>query len=226
MDGIVYESILRTALERTAGRFDNKGNRNVRFEISANGRNLILDSCGASVDRYDALSFLMTLAGEYLRISRKEKFEYTRTVLDPGTEPSGIELQQTDSRMPSGRRGRLCCSRKSIPLFDLLETAEKNGTDIRKVLDEAVLTSSTCCEKPECSYLCVSDIPEEIVQHITSVDYILGNVSRSAYACAFAIYSDNVYLNISRRKDMRRSKLPDSDFCGFDCLEVLVAVQA
>lgn len=246
LDCIVYESILGQALQRVAARFDNPGNVKVRFRLSCRNRQLVLDNCGARIEEEEALSFLLTLAEEYLHLSKKIPFIYGGVVLNLEEDSTGSELRPLQGHRFFGSHGELDNVRINISLADLMSASMDGDRNAGDIISEVVASAKSdhpFRETPDFSSICLGDIPDTMIPYIKDIDFILGQIRPGKYAYALASYSDRMSLNISQRAGdyefvklllekleekgiSSETDLLDSNFRSFDSLEVLVTVQA
>lgn len=111
-----------TPLDRL-DRFDFKKNGGYMFRVSADCRRIVLDIFHVLGDGNAALTFLMTLTGEYLRLRHGIQIEYNNLILNPADTP--VEKEIEDSfRAFSGLKGAL---EKNDPAYHIKGTKEIGG---------------------------------------------------------------------------------------------------
>lgn len=86
--------------------FDLKRNGGYMFRLSCEGARIDLDVFHALTDGTGAMTFLLSVAAEYLRLSGVEEPGYGKWVLDPGSEPNAAEMEDSFDRF-SGTKGAL-----------------------------------------------------------------------------------------------------------------------
>lgn len=84
-----------------------KDQEGLLYRISANGKQLSLDVFHALADGNGAMVFLMTLAGEYIRLKYGTAIQYNYLVLDPKDRPVYAEVEDSFKTVFSGRHGQL-----------------------------------------------------------------------------------------------------------------------
>ena len=77
------------------------------YRISVEGKRLSLDVFHALADGNGAMVFLMTLAGEYVRLKYGTSIQYNYLVLDPKDRPAYAEVEDSFKTVFSGRHGQL-----------------------------------------------------------------------------------------------------------------------
>lgn len=77
------------------------------FRVSADGCRIVLDIFHALTDGNGAMTFLLTLTGEYLRLRQGIRIPYGGPVLDPADAPDPAEVEDSFKAVFSGRKGAL-----------------------------------------------------------------------------------------------------------------------
>ena len=77
------------------------------YRVSASGRQIYLDVFHALTDGFGAMSFLLTLTGEYIRKRYGESISYNSLALDPKDRPVYAEVEDSFKTVFSGRHGQL-----------------------------------------------------------------------------------------------------------------------
>lgn len=95
------------------------------YRISVNGKVLSLDVFHALADGGGAMVFLMTLAGEYIRLRYGTAIQYNSLVLDPKDHPVYAEVEDSFKTVFSGRHGHL---EKNVDAFHIRGTVMPFGT--------------------------------------------------------------------------------------------------
>ena len=103
------------------------------YRISVEGKQLSLDVFHALADGNGAMVFLMTLAGEYVRLRYGTSIQYNNLVLDPKDRPAYAEVEDSFKTVFSGRHGQL---EKNADAYHIRGTVMPSGTvkDLRVVL--------------------------------------------------------------------------------------------
>lgn len=103
------------------------------YRVSAQGKNLYLDVFHALADGTGAMTFLATLAGEYIRRRYGISIRYNSLVLDPKDSPAYAEIEDSFHSVFGGRHGQL---EKSENAYHIRGTMMPFGTvkDLRMVL--------------------------------------------------------------------------------------------
>ena len=101
--------------------------------ISVEGKQLSLDVFHALADGNGAMVFLMTLAGEYVRLRYGASIQYNYLVLDPKDRPAYAEVEDSFKSVFSGRHGQL---EKNVDAYHIRGTVMPFGTvkDLRVVM--------------------------------------------------------------------------------------------
>ena len=86
--------------------FDIKSNGGYMFKLSCTGHRIDLDVFHALTDGTGAMTFLLSLAAEYVKLSGAAQIEYGKWVYDPSEEPVEEELEDGFDRF-SGTKGSL-----------------------------------------------------------------------------------------------------------------------
>ena len=77
------------------------------YRVSVTGKVLSLDVFHALADGNGSMVFLMTLAGEYVRLRYGAAIQYNYLVLDPKDRPAYAEVEDSFKTVFSGRHGQL-----------------------------------------------------------------------------------------------------------------------
>lgn len=103
------------------------------YRISVEGKQLSLDVFHALADGNGAMVFLMTLAGEYVRLRYGASIQYNYLVLDPKDRPAYAEVEDSFKSVFSGRHGQL---EKNVDAYHIRGTVMPFGTvkDLRVVM--------------------------------------------------------------------------------------------
>ena len=103
------------------------------YRISVEGKQLSLDVFHALADGNGAMVFLMTLAGEYVRLRYGTSIQYNYLVLDPNDRPACAEVEDSFKTVFSGRHGQL---EKNVDAYHIRGTVMPFGTvkDLRVVM--------------------------------------------------------------------------------------------
>ncbi|MBQ9193040.1 MAG: hypothetical protein IJ156_04905 [Bacteroidales bacterium] len=114
-------------------RFHFSDNGGFLYKVSADGGRIVLDVFHALADGTGAETFLVTLAGEYLRLKYGLSISYGGHVLDPSDAPDAGEVEDSFKAVFSGRRGEL---EKGVPAYHLTgrKLPEAGLRDIRAIL--------------------------------------------------------------------------------------------
>ena len=86
------------------------------YKVSAEGCRIVLDVFHALADGTGAETFLLTLAGEYLRLKYGLSISYSGLVLNPAEEPDAGEFEDSFKTVFSGRKGAL---EKNVPAYHI-----------------------------------------------------------------------------------------------------------
>ena len=103
------------------------------YRIRVEGKQLPLDVFHALADGNGAMVFLMTLAGEYVRLRYGTSIQYNYLVLDPKDRPAYAEVEDSFKTVFSGRHGQL---EKNVDAYHIRGTVMPFGTvkDLRVVM--------------------------------------------------------------------------------------------
>ena len=103
------------------------------YRISVEGKQLSLDVFHALADGNGAMVFLMTLAGEYVRLRYGTSIQYNYLVLDPKDRPTYAEVEDSFKSVFSGRHGQL---ENNVDAYHIRGTVMPFGTvkDLRVVM--------------------------------------------------------------------------------------------
>jgi len=103
------------------------------YRVSTDGNRIVLDMFHALADGYGAMSFLLTLTGEYLRRRHNLDITYNSLVLDPADKPVYAEVEDSFKSVFTGRKGQL---EKNDDAFHIPGDVMKDGhvKDLRAVL--------------------------------------------------------------------------------------------
>lgn len=77
------------------------------YRVSIDGHAIVLDVFHALADGNGAMCFLMTLAGEYIRLRYGVTMSYNQLVWDPKDRPAYAEVEDSFKTVFSGRHGKL-----------------------------------------------------------------------------------------------------------------------
>lgn len=77
------------------------------YRVSVSGKQIILDVFHALTDGFGAMSFLLTLAGEYIHKRYGESISYNGLALDPKDSPVYAEVEDSFKTVFTGRHGQL-----------------------------------------------------------------------------------------------------------------------
>ena len=77
------------------------------YRVSASGRQIYLDVFHALTDGFGAMSFLLTMAGEYIHRRYGESISYNGLALDPKDRPVYAEVEDSFKTVFTGRHGQL-----------------------------------------------------------------------------------------------------------------------
>ena len=86
------------------------------YKVSAEGCRIILDVFHALADGSGSETFLLTLAGEYLRLKYGLSISYAGLVLNPAEAPDAAEVEDSFKTVFSGRKGEL---EKNVPAYHI-----------------------------------------------------------------------------------------------------------
>ena len=118
------------------------------YRVSTDDCRIDLDVFHALADGTGAETFLLTLAGEYLRLRYGIGISYSGLVLDPSETPDPGEVEDSFKTVFSGRKGRL---EKNVPAYHLkgVKLPESGLRDLRVVLPQDRV--KTVCRELDCS---------------------------------------------------------------------------
>ena len=88
-------------------RFHFRDNCGFLYKVSADGCRIVLDVFHALADGTGSETFLLTLAGEYLRLKHGLSISYSGLVLNPAEAPDAAEVEDSFKTVFSGRKGEL-----------------------------------------------------------------------------------------------------------------------
>ena len=77
------------------------------YRVSADGRRIVLDVFHALTDGSGAMTFLLTLTGEYLRLRYGIEISWSGQVLNPAEKPDFREWEDSFKTVFTGRKGQL-----------------------------------------------------------------------------------------------------------------------
>ena len=97
-------------------RFHFSDNGGFLYKVSAESNRIILDVFHALADGTGSESFLLTLAGEYLRLRYGLSISYSGLVLNPSEAPDTAEVEDSFKTVFSGRKGEL---EKNVPAYHI-----------------------------------------------------------------------------------------------------------
>ncbi|MBO4434322.1 MAG: hypothetical protein J5769_02580 [Bacteroidales bacterium] len=114
-------------------RFRFKDQNGLLYRVSASGCVISLDVFHALTDGFGAITFLLTLAGEYIRKRYGVETGYNNLVLDPADNPSYSEVEDSFKAVFSGRKGEL---EKNVDAYHIKGTqlAHESVKDCRVVM--------------------------------------------------------------------------------------------
>ena len=126
---------------------DFKEQKGLLYRVSAEESSIFLDVFHALADGNGALCFLMTLAGEYIRLRYGASIRYNHLVLDPKHRPAYFEVEDSFKTVFSGRHGKL---EQNVDAYHIRGRALPHSAvrDIRAVIEmeqiQAVCRSFAC----------------------------------------------------------------------------------
>ena len=106
-------------------RFHFSDNGGFLYRVSTDGCRIDLDVFHALADGGGAMVFLMTLAGEYIRLRYGTAIQYNSLVLDPKDHPVYAEVEDSFKTVFSGRHGHL---EKNVDAYHIHGTVMPFGT--------------------------------------------------------------------------------------------------
>ena len=129
-------------------RFHFSDNGGFLYKICADGNRIVLDVFHVLADGTGSQTFLLTLAGEYLRLKYGLKISYSGLVLDPSETPDPGELEDSFKTVFAGRKGSL---EKNVPAYHISgERIPSAGLrDIRAVMPLDALKA--VCRRMDCT---------------------------------------------------------------------------
>ena len=129
-------------------RFHFSDNGGFLYKVSAEGCRIILDVFHALADGTGSETFLLTLAGEYLRLRHGLSISYSGLVLNPAESPDAAEVEDSFKTVFSGRKGEL---EKNVPAYHIKgRRLSKSGLrDIRVVMPMEKVKA--VCRRMDCS---------------------------------------------------------------------------
>ena len=105
--------------------FSFKDQDGLLYRVSVDGKVLSLDVFHALADGGGAIVFLMTLAGEYIRLRYGTAIQYNSLVLDPKDHPAYAEVEDSFKTVFTGRHGHL---EKNVDAYHIRGTVMPFGT--------------------------------------------------------------------------------------------------
>ena len=129
-------------------RFHFSDNGGFLYKVCADGCRIVLDVIHALADGTGAETFLLTLAGEYLRLKYGLSISYSGLVLDPSEAPDAGEVEDSFKTVFSGRKGEL---EKNVPAYHIKgrKLPGSGLRDIRVVMPMDRV--KTVCRRMDCS---------------------------------------------------------------------------
>ena len=129
-------------------RFHFSDNGGFLYKVSADGNRIVLDVFHALADGTGSETFLLTLAGEYLRLKHGLDISYSGLVLDPSEAPDAGEVEDSFKAVFSGRKGTL---EKNVPAYHIKgQRLPGSGLrDIRAVLSMDAVKA--VCRRMDCT---------------------------------------------------------------------------
>lgn len=155
--GIEADPVLGNAAPLNSLPFNN--NNGYLFQLSCQDKTINLDVFHALTDGTGAMTFLLSIAGEYLRLKEKVDLEYNNWVLNPFDAPKESEMQDCFDSFTSGRgsleknheayhvkgteegRGVLNNTRVSIETESLVRVAKSMGCTVTELVTSAMIKS-------------------------------------------------------------------------------------
>ena len=128
--------------------FSFKDQDGLLYRVSAEGCQLFLDVFHALADGYGAMTFLLTLAGEYIHVRYGTAIGYNSLVLDPHDNPDFSEVEDSFKTVFHGRHGEL---EKNEDAYHIRGAAIpcSSVTDLRMVMPVAKVAKA--CRKYDCT---------------------------------------------------------------------------
>ena len=129
-------------------RFRFKDQDGLLYRVSATGKVISLDVFHALTDGFGAITFLLTLAGEYIRKRYGVETGYNNLVLDPSENTSISEVEDSFKAVFSGRKGQL---EQNVDAYHIKGTIMDGEAvkDCRVVMDMAAVRKA--CVENGCS---------------------------------------------------------------------------
>ena len=127
---------------------DFKEQKGLLYRVSAEDSCIFLDVFHALADGNGALCFLMTLAGEYIRLRYRASIRYNRLVLDPKHRPAYFEVEDSFKTVFSGRHGQL---EQNVDAYHIRGRALPRSAvrDLRAVMQMEQIRSA--CKRFDCT---------------------------------------------------------------------------
>ena len=118
------------------------------YRVSADGNRIVLDIFHALTDGFGAITFLLTLAGDYLHKRYGIQISYNGLALDPTDKPSYSEVEDSFKSVFSGRHGEL---EKNVDAYHIKgKLLSKDAVkDCRAVMDAEQLKAA--CKQYNCT---------------------------------------------------------------------------
>ena len=129
-------------------RFHFRDNGGFLYKVSAEGCRIVLDVFHALADGTGSETFLLTLAGEYLRLKYGLSISYSGLVLNPAEAPDAAEVEDSFKTVFSGRKGEL---EKNVPAYHI-QGRRLPGAGLRDI--RAVMPMDrvkAVCRRMDCS---------------------------------------------------------------------------
>lgn len=130
------------------------------YRVSADGCRIVLDVFHVLTDGNGALTFLLSLAAEYLRLQYNAEIPASEFVLAPSEDPKVEEFEDSFKRVFHGKKGKLeknddayhlpderlkgsalLSLRASLPEDEVLDAARRMGCTVTELLVSALLFS-------------------------------------------------------------------------------------
>ena len=129
-------------------RFHFSDNGGFLYKVSADGNRIVLDVFHALADGTGSETFLLTLAGEYLRLKYGLSISYSGLVLDPSEAPDAGEVEDSFKTVFSGRKGSL---EQNVPAYHIKGQRLPGAglRDIRAVLSMDAVKA--VCRRMDCT---------------------------------------------------------------------------
>ena len=129
-------------------RFHFSDNGGFLYKVSADGNRIVLDVFHALADGTGSETFLLTLAGEYLRLKHGLDISYSGLVLDPSEAPDAGEVEDSFKTVFSGRKGAL---EQNVPAYHIKgQRLPGSGLrDIRAILSMDAVKA--VCRRMDCT---------------------------------------------------------------------------